>query len=175
MARVCANPRQKTHEITFDLREVRYPWHRWFGRSIQTCKAGGLHCELAYLCKLPELPPHSMLVEVPKWMFDAVECAGMRIEAVPRVDCEKLRILKKAIVDLRASSQAAVIQPQPTGQPGFGDTDDSDPCGKCKETVGAVRRTTRRTALARSLSGDTSRSGKPAGAIAPQHSNRQSR
>ena len=170
-----ANARQKTHEITFDLREVRYPWHRWFGRTIQTRKAGGLHCELAYLCKLPESPLRSMLVEVPKWMFDAVECAGMRIETVPHVDCEKLRMLKKAIVDLCASFPVAVIQPQPTGQSGSGDTDGSDPCSKSKETVGAVRRTTRRAALERSLSGDASRSSKPAGATTPQHSNRQSR
>ena len=170
-----ANPRQKTHEITFDPREVTYPWHRWFGLTIATRKAGGPHSERAYLCKLPESPPHTMLVEVPKWMFDAAECAQMRLEAFPYVDCETLRSLERTLMEQRASLRSTVIQPLPTGHAGTGGTDGSDPRSKMEKAVGAVRRTTRRTALERSVSTDTSRSSKPAGAVAHQHADRQSR
>ena len=170
-----ANPRQKTHEITFDPREVTYPWHRWFGLTIATRKAGGPHSERAYLCKLPESPPHTMLVEVPKWMFDAAECAQMRLEAFPYVDCETLRSLERTLMEQRASLRSTVIQPLPTGHAGSGDTDGSDPRSKMEKAVGAVRRTTRRSALERSVSTDTSRSSKPAGAVAHQHADRQSR
>jgi hypothetical protein len=52
-----------------------------------------------------------MLVEVPKWMFDAAECAEMRIEALARIDCETLRALMKTIIEQRASLKSAVIQP----------------------------------------------------------------
>lgn len=174
-AAVYANPPQKTHEITFDQREVHYPWHRWFGHTIETRKAGGQHYQLAYLCKLPESPPHTLLVEVPKWMFDAAECASMRIESLPYVDCEKLRIFRKVMVEQRSSLKAVVIQPQPTGEAGSGGTDGRDPHGKKENAVSAIQRTTHHATLGRSRPADTSRSSKPAGAVARQHPDRQSR
>lgn len=112
-----------------------------------------------------------MLVEVPKWMFDAAECAEMRIEALARVDCETLRALKKAIIEQRASLRSAVIQPQATGQAGSGDTDGSS---NSEEAVDVVRRSTRRAALERSHPADKSRSGKPSGAVVDQHADKQS-
>lgn len=112
-----------------------------------------------------------MLVEVPKWMFDAAECAEMRIEALARIDCETLRALMKTIIEQRASLKSAVIQPQTTGQAGYGDTDGSS---KSEEAVDVVRRTTRRAALERSPPADKGRSGKPSGALADQHAGRQS-
>ena len=70
-----AIPLQKTHSIAFESRQVCYPWHRWYGRNVLTRKAGGAQADVAYLCKLPEAPLDAMLVETPKWMFDAAHCA----------------------------------------------------------------------------------------------------
>lgn len=165
-----AIPRQKNHEIAFDLREVRYPWHRWFCRTIQTRRAGGLHYELAYLCKLPEAPPHTMLVEVPKWMFDAAECGRMRIENIPHVDCTILRALSSTITEQRASLKPAMIQPQLSRQVGNGGTDGSDSKNSAAITTGVVQRTTRPTALERSRRVDASRGGEPCGAASSKRS-----
>ena len=41
---------------SFEPRQVCYPWHRWYGRSVLTRKAGGAHADVAYFCKLPEAP-----------------------------------------------------------------------------------------------------------------------
>ena len=171
METVYASPRQKTHEITFELREVRYPWHRWFGRSIQTRRAGGLHYELAYLCKLPEAPLHTMLVEIPKWMFDAAECGSMRIEKIPHVDCAGLRALSRTITEQRASLKPGVIQPQPSRQAGSGGTDGSfSDDSRTAITTGVVQRATHLTALERSRRVDSSRGGEPSGAASRQRS-----
>jgi hypothetical protein len=43
------------------------------------------------------------LLELPKWMFDAAQCATMRIEESSRADCEALLLLKNTIADLFAS------------------------------------------------------------------------
>ena len=70
MAMVFAIPQQKTHNLSFESRQLCYRWHRWYGLTILTRAAGGAHADLAYLCKLPEAPPDIMLIEIPKWMFD---------------------------------------------------------------------------------------------------------
>jgi len=175
MDRARANPRQKTHETTFDLREVRYPWHRWFGRNIETRRAASLHFENAYLCKLPETPPYTMLVEVPKWMFDLAECGSMRIDADPHVDCATLRLLKKTIIEQRASLKPAVIQPQLSRQAGDGGIDDSDSNCPSNNADGVIQRTEHQTELERSRRIDSNRGDKSSGATARQRSGGQSR
>jgi hypothetical protein len=121
-----AIPLQKTHNIAFESRQVYYPWHRWYGRSVLTRKAGGAHADVAYFCRLPEAPLDAMLVETPKWMFDAAHCATMRLRERPHVDCATLRTLKNSIAEQHASVKAAVLQPQLSRQAGHGDIDDGD-------------------------------------------------
>jgi hypothetical protein len=60
-----------------------------------------------------------MLVEVPRWMFDAAHCATMRAAGFAYVDCATLRALKITIAEQRASINTgkAVIQPQVPGKP----------------------------------------------------------
>ncbi len=170
----CAVPLQKTHIIAFEPRQVCYPWHRWYGRSVLTRKAGGVHAEVAFLCKLPEAPLDAMLVEIPRWMFDAAHCATLRLTEQAYVDCATLRTLKNSITEQRLSVKASVLQPQLSRQAGHGDTDDSDTTSQSDETTGAVRRTTRRTALERSHPTHARRSGKTSGATARQCSDEQS-
>lgn len=175
METACANPRQKTHETTFDLREVCYPWHRWFGRDIETRRASSMHYENAYLCKLPEASPHTMLVEVPKWMFDSAECGSMRIDAAPHVDCATLRLLNRIIIEQRASLKPAVIQPQLSRQAGGGGIDDSNSSIPSNNADGVIQRTEHQTELERSRRIDSNRSDKSSGATTRQRSGSQSR
>jgi hypothetical protein len=170
----CASPLQKTHSITFEPRQVCYPWHRWYGRNVLTRRAGGAHADVAYFCKLPEAPLDAMLVEIPKWMFDAAHCATMRLTEQAYVDCATLRALKNSIAEQRVSVKASVLQPQLSRQAGHGDKDDSDFKSKSDESAGAIRRTTRRTALERSHSIHTRRSEKTSGATARQCSDERS-
>ena len=169
-----AIPLQKTHSIAFEPRRVYYPWHRWYGRSVLTRRAGSAHADVAYFCKLPEAPLDAMLVETPKWMFDAAHCATMRVTERPHVDCATLRTLKSSIAEQRVSVKAAVLQPQLSRQAGHGDIDDGDSKSKSDETAGAVRRTTLHSALERSHRAHPRRGGKTSGATASQRSDAQS-
>ena len=175
MATGFAIPLQKTHSIAFEPRQVCYPWHRWYGRSVLTRKAGGAHADVAYFCKLPEAPLDAMLVEIPQ--VD-VRCGALRDDAVsrnwPHVDCATLRTLKSSIAEQRVSVKAAVLQPQLSRQAGHGDIDGGDFKSKSDNTAGAVRRTTRRTALERSHPTYARRGGKTSGATAGQCSDEQS-
>ena len=173
----CAIPLQKTHSIAFEARRLCYPWHRWYGRSILTRAVGGAHADATYLCKLPEAPVDAMLVEVPRWMFDAAQCTSMRLAEVPHVDCSTLRRLKNTIAEQRVSVKtggAAVVQPQLSRQAGDGDIDGNDSKTTSNEPVGAVRRTPSRTALARSRRIHPRRGGRNSDATAAQRSRGQS-
>lgn len=171
----CAVPLQKTHSISFECRLVRYPWHRWYGRDVLTRKAGGAHAAVAYFCKLPEAAPDVMLVEIPKWMFDAGHCATMQLTNRPHVDCATLRTLKSSIAEQRVSAPMRVLQPQLAGQAGQGDRDDDDSQKRAEIAVGVVRRTTDYSSLERSQPIHTLRSGKTSGAIARRCSDEQAR
>ena len=170
----CAIPLQKTHSIAFEPRQVCYPWHRWYGLNVLTRGAGGAHADVAYFCKLPEAPLDTMLVEIPKWMFDAAHCATMRLTEQAYVDCATLRALKNTITEQCVSVKASVLQPELSRQAGHGDKDDSNSKSKSDESAGAILRTTRRTSLERSHSTRTPRSGKTAGATARQCSDERS-
>jgi hypothetical protein len=121
-----------------------------------TRRAGGAHADVAYFCKLPDAPLDAMLVEIPKWMFDAAQCAPMRLVDDPHVDCATLRILKCTISEQCVSLNAAVLQPQVSRQTGDGDADDTSPCTSNYPT-GAVRRAGRRAQLERSERADAER------------------
>lgn len=170
----CAIPLQKTHSIVFEPRRLCYPWHPWYGRSVLTRKAGGAHADLVYFCKLPEAPLHAMLVEIPKWMFDAARCAMMRFAELPQVDCATLRALKSTIAEQHVSVKAAVIQPQLSRQAGHGGSDDNNFGRTSKDTTGTLRRTARSTALERSARTKAGRGRDTSGTTAGQRSLGQS-
>ncbi len=167
-----AIPLQKTHSIVFEPRRLCYPWHPWHGCTILTRPAGGARADVTYFCKLPEAPVDAMLVEIPRWMFDAAQCAGMRCEEVPHVDCATMRALKRTIAEQRASVtvRAAVIQPQLARQAGNGDTDGNDTQTKANRSAGAVQRTAHGSAVERSRGTHARRSGQTARAAPAQRS-----
>ena len=158
METACAIPLQKTHELSFEPRQVCYPWHRWYGKTILTRRSGGAHADVAYFCKLPDAPLDAMLVEIPKWMFDAAQCAPMRLVDDPHVDCATLRTLKSTISEQDVSLTAAMLQPQVSRQAGDGGADDTSPCTS-NYPAGAVRRAGRRAKLERSQRVDAERCG----------------
>jgi hypothetical protein len=170
----CAIPLQKTHSIAFEPRQVCYPWHRWYGRNVLTRRAGGAHADVAYFCKLPEAPLDAMLVEIPKWMFDAADCTTMRLTEQAYVDCATLRALKNSITEQCVSVKASVLQPQLSRQAGHGDKDDSKSKSKSDKSASAIRRTTRCTPLERSHSTHARRSSKTSGPTARQCSGERS-
>lgn len=156
MATGFAIPLQKTHELSFEPRQVCYPWHRWYGQTILTRRAGGAHADVAYFCKLPDAPLDAMLVEIPKWMFDAAKCAPMRLANDPHVDCATLRVLKSTVAEQNVFLKAAVLQPRISRHAGDGDADDTFPCTSNPPT-GTVRRAGRRAKLERSQRVDAER------------------
>ena len=170
-----AIPLQKTHSIVFETRRLCYPWHPWHDRSVLTRRAAGAHADVAYFCKLPEVPLHAMLVEIPKWMFDAVSCATMRLAELPQVDCAALRALKHTMAEQSVSVDAVVIQPQLPGQAGHGGSDGTNFKKTSEDTAGAVQRASRGTALERSGRANASGCGETSGSTASQRSLRQSK
>jgi hypothetical protein len=160
----------------FEPMRLCYPWHPWYGLSILTRAAGGAHANSTYFCKLPEAPVDAMLVEVPRWMFDAAHCARMRAAELPHVDCATLRALKSTIAEQRASvnTAKAVIQPQVSRQAGDGDTDANDSTTSSHGAAGAIRPMPGRTAVARPRGDYPSRTDQATRATPPQRSRGQS-
>ena len=93
-ARCCTSRQSDTHRI--ESREVRYPWHPWYGRAVwidQVVVRGG---RAVFRCRLePGQEPRS--VEVPQWMFDAAGCHRMRLGPIPSVSCDVLRDLQAVL------------------------------------------------------------------------------
>jgi hypothetical protein len=170
----CAIPLQKTHNILFEPRRLCYPWHPWFGRSVLTRKAGGAHAQIAYFCRLPDAPLDAMLVEVPRWMFDASKCARMRLAEIPHVDCATLCTLKVTIAEQYVSVKTVVLQPQLPKQVNHGGTDANTSKKKSNGAVGVVQRKSRCATLARSQRAHTHRGNQPSSPPARQRSHRKS-
>ena len=105
MGTVFAIPRHKTHNIAFEPRLLCYQWHPWYGREILTRAATGAHAGISYLCKLPDAPIDAMLVETPRWMFDAGHCASMHRADLAYVDCTALQALKGLLAASRTCDQ----------------------------------------------------------------------
>jgi hypothetical protein len=80
-----------THSI--ESREVRYPWHPWYGLTVwiyQTVEKAG---EGISRCRI-EQNLNVRLFELPEWMFDAAACSQMQIRKAPALGCRALWDLK---------------------------------------------------------------------------------
>jgi hypothetical protein len=90
-ARCCTSRQSDTHRI--ESREVRYPWHPWYGRVVWIDQAVVRGGRAMFQCRL-ELLQEQRSVEVPQWMFDAASCHRMRLGPIPCVSLEVLRELQ---------------------------------------------------------------------------------
>jgi hypothetical protein len=115
-----------------------------------------------------------MLVEIPKWMFNAAHCATLRLAELPYVDCATLRSFNNSMAEQRVSVKALMLQPQLSRQAGHGDTNDSDFKNKLDATAGDVRGTTRHTTVERCSPTHARRGSKTSGGTARQCSDEQS-
>ena len=67
--------RQNTH-VT-DQREVLYPWHPWFDKSVYVHELIDKLGDAVFRCNLTGRRSDRLL-EVPVWMFDRAACAACR-------------------------------------------------------------------------------------------------
>ncbi len=80
------------------VRTVVYAWHPLHGQAVAVvCRGafGMLRCLVG-----PGAPDR--LVSIPAWMLDPVSCAGMRVEAEPRVSMSALEELRCLLEESRA-------------------------------------------------------------------------
>jgi hypothetical protein len=111
-----------------ELREVLYPWHPWYGRSVWIhatfVKSGGVVCR----CSLAQ-NDETRLFEIPQWMFEAGACCLARRAEKPAVDCAALLDLKILLHRVRSPVTELVVQAQhsPPGDADarFGDSTES--------------------------------------------------
>ncbi len=105
----CTSRQSNTH-IT-ESREVLYPWHPWYGRSVwiyQTLtKNGAAICR----CGLSQTP-NSRALEVPQWMFDSAACSRTRITPSVAVTGAALLELKELLSRVRPGKSAVVLDAQ---------------------------------------------------------------
>ena len=100
----CTSRQRNTHST--ELRQVRYPWHPWCGRSVTVyqalTKGGHAICRCGF-----DDRRNDRSLEVPAWMFEPAACDHLRLTATPFVDCQALIELKAV---LQTALRADVLQ-----------------------------------------------------------------
>jgi hypothetical protein len=176
MAKASASRLRKTHNLTFDSKQLFYPWHRWYGREILTRKATGPYSEQVFWCRLPDDAPDVMLIAIPRWMFDASTCATMRRGDRPIADCTGLRALRDLIGELRAGAPRTVLQHQASQPENDGDADANDnPQSISNQSAHDVLRESTAAALAESAAISASRSDQKSRSASVQRSRKPPR
>jgi hypothetical protein len=89
---------RNTHNT--ESREVRYPWHPWFGRMVTVYEAVTKGGHSLCRCGVDD-QRNARSVEVPAWMFEPAACDHLRLTATPFVDCQ-------ALIELKAVLQMAL-------------------------------------------------------------------
>jgi hypothetical protein len=95
----CTSRQSDTHRI--ESREVRYPWHPWYGRIVGIDRVVVRGGRAVFQCRL-EPGQAQRSVEVREWMFDAASCLRMRLGPIPSVSCDTLRDLQAMLHTLRS-------------------------------------------------------------------------
>jgi hypothetical protein len=100
----CTSRQRNTHST--EPRQVRYPWHPWFGRSVTVyealTKVGQAICRCGF-----DDQQNGRSLEVPAWMFEPAACDHLRLMATPVVACAALIELKAV---LQTALRADVLQ-----------------------------------------------------------------
>jgi hypothetical protein len=89
-----------THSI--EAREVRYPWHPWYGRTVWIYQSLKKHGDGILRCRI-EQDQSVSLQELPEWMFDTA-AGQIQIAKAPAVGCEALRDLKALLQGIQTRS-----------------------------------------------------------------------
>ena len=105
------NRQSNTHSSSTESREVRYPWHAWYGRSVWIHGAVVKNTCTVYRCSL-EQNDEIQILEIPQWMFESAVCCQVRVAEAPTVSSEALQDLKGLLRSIRLSGAKVVLQAQ---------------------------------------------------------------
>jgi len=94
-----------------DSREMRYPWHPWYGRPVWIHGAFVKSGRAVYRCSL-EQNHGARLFEIPQWMFESGACCRVHRAEKPAVDCAALLDLKLLLHRTRSPVRGLVVQAQ---------------------------------------------------------------
>jgi hypothetical protein len=108
-----------THNTEF--REVYYPWHPWFGRTVAVYEVLVKQGQSVCRCGLEER--NRLSIEVPAWMFEPAACGRLRVMAAPAVDGEALSALQTLLRTVPRSDAGGVLQAQHRSLPAAGGAD----------------------------------------------------
>ena len=116
----CTSRQSDTHRI--ESREVRYPWHPWYGRAVWIDRVVVRGGRAVFRCRSePGHEPRS--VEVPQWMFDAASCHRMRLGPIPSVSCDALRDLRALLSQTTLADRDDLRDAQHQAEHGRGGAD----------------------------------------------------
>jgi hypothetical protein len=109
-----------THNTEF--REVCYPWHAWFGRTVAVYEVLVKQGQSVCRCGLEE-ERNRLAIEVPTWMFEPAVCGCLRVMAAPVVSGDALRALQALLRTAPRSDAGGVLQAQHRSLPAAGGAD----------------------------------------------------
>jgi hypothetical protein len=123
-----------THNIK--LRDVCYPWHPWYGRSVVIHDAFVRHGQAVLRCTL-EHEERSRALDIPQWMFDRALCCMMPMAEGPWVSWEALQDLQTLLSHQSSTCDVGVLQNQHRSSPAEGDADATSTQSSLR-TVGVI-------------------------------------
>ena len=114
------NTSRQSNTHSTELREIRYPWHPWYGRPVWIYGAIVKSGWALYRCSL-EQNQKARLFEIPQWMFDSGACCRVHRAEQPAVDSAALLELKLLLHRTRSPGRDLVVQAQHHSSPGGAD------------------------------------------------------
>jgi len=118
--RSCTSSQLNTH-IT-ESREVWYPWHPWYGRSVVISEVLERLGQAIVRCRLAQ-GHETQVVEIPSWMLDRAMSSTIHLAQKPVVCSDALWTLKGLLDHQRAVEPTRVLQDQHHFSPTQGDAD----------------------------------------------------
>src|SRR6266446_2666712 len=99
-----ADTSRQSNTHSTEVREIRYPWHPWYGRPVWIHGALVKGGQALYHCSL-EQNHQAPLFKIPQWMFESGACCRMHRAEEPAVDCAALRDLRRLHHHTRSPSR----------------------------------------------------------------------
>jgi hypothetical protein len=109
-----------THSTEF--RDVCYPWHPWFGRTVAVYEVLVKQGQSVSRCGLEE-ERNRRAIEVPTWMFEPAACRHLRLMPEPAVSYDALRGVQALLRIVPRSDPRGVLQAQHRSLPAAGGAD----------------------------------------------------
>src|SRR5438128_10435496 len=118
----CRTRSRQPNTHSTELRELRYPWHPWFGRAVTIYEVLVKQGHSVSRCGLEE-ERHRLSLEVPTWMFEPAACGRLRVMAVPAVNCDALSAVQTLLRTTARSDPGDVLEAQHRSLPVAGGAD----------------------------------------------------